>query len=138
MNEGVILQTKNRECTLTEKTLSLTTKKGTAEYSLKEIAECHMEVHPYITGGIQLVLRFKNGKSIATRLPRVYSIWVTSLLATMQQTTYTQRWADAVNLQIAKMDDMVQAWKCSYCQTLNEAKEERCSHCGSPRRKQQT
>jgi hypothetical protein len=34
--------------------------------------------------------------------------------------------------------DTIQAWKCKYCETLNEAEKEKCSNCGSPRRTEKT
>jgi hypothetical protein len=33
---------------------------------------------------------------------------------------------------------LTQAWKCEYCETLNDVEKERCSHCGSPRRETAT
>jgi hypothetical protein len=52
------------------------------------------------------------------------------------------RWVQWINeaiqnrkIAILEQGGLVQAWKCEYCQTLNEAKREGCSHCGSPRRK---
>jgi DNA-directed RNA polymerase subunit RPC12/RpoP len=33
--------------------------------------------------------------------------------------------------------DTIEAWKCKYCETLNDAEKESCSHCGSPRRSQE-
>jgi len=53
-----------------------------------------------------------------------------------------QRWVEWIkeaiqNRKIALLQEggLTMAWKCAYCNTLNDAEKERCSHCGSPRRK---
>ena len=42
----------------------------------------------------------------------------------------------AVEKEIADLRSsaFIKAWKCGYCETLNDAEKENCSHCGSPRR----
>lgn len=52
------------------------------------------------------------------------------------------RWVEWIkeavqNRKIAVLEEggLTMAWKCAYCQTLNEPKQEKCLHCGAPRRK---
>jgi len=59
-----------------------------------------------------------------------------------QQVRTANRWQQLIKeaiqarkVTLLEQGGLVQAWKCPYCQTLNDAKSERCSHCGSPRRK---
>jgi hypothetical protein len=59
-----------------------------------------------------------------------------------QQVRTANRWQQLIKetIQARKVilleqNGLVQAWKCEYCQTLNEAEKEKCSYCGSPRRK---
>ena len=59
-----------------------------------------------------------------------------------QQVRTANRWVQWIkeairDRKIAVLEEggLVQAWKCTYCQTLNEAKKEKCSNCGAPRRK---
>jgi hypothetical protein len=38
-------------------------------------------------------------------------------------------------IEVLEQSGLVQAWKCGYCSTLNEAEKEKCLHCGAPRSK---
>ncbi len=136
-NQKVIIETKDGTVKLTETEIIF---RGKTLIRLNEIEECHMYVQPAIAslkegelGGIQIIINpIKGEQFIKLRLPKVYSFWASSLLATTQQTAYTQRWIDAINNQIRIQKQgaiTLVSLKCSRCGADLDASL-KCSHCG--------